>query len=465
MKKRVSFMGTMRVFGMIMAICLAFTACKQEEKATGNNEGSNEVSKVEPAASTDQESETLQEEPITLNITWWGGQARHDYTQVLLDKYTELHPNITFEAVPSGWDGYFDKLATQAAAGMMPDIMQMDYLYISTYANNDSVADLTPFIENGTIDVSNIDPVLLNSGKIDDEMAGMVLSSALLTMAYNAEVLAEAGVAEPEATWTWTEYMEICKTVYDKTGKLGSETIFADNINGFNYYLRQNNSRLFREDNKALGYEDDQLFIEFTNMIKELVEEGAMPTPDQYETFASTGVESFPVVTGKAAFRTDWSNFGVRTEGANPNLKLITPPFTESGNKGLWLKPGMFFSVSQYSTDEKKQAAAEFINWFVNSEEANAIIMAERGTPVSSGVREFLQTSGDLSTQQNEMLEFVGKAVELSVDAPAPDPAGISEISEQYKNEVYSVLYGAKTAEEAAASFRISANEILERNN
>ena len=67
---------------------------------------------------------------ITIKFTWWGNQSRHDYTQKILDKYTELHPNVKFEAIPAGWDGYFDKLSTQAASGSMPDIVQMDYLYL-----------------------------------------------------------------------------------------------------------------------------------------------------------------------------------------------------------------------------------------------------------------------------------------------------------------------------------------------
>ena len=52
---------------------------------------------------------------VTIRITWWGGQSRHEYTQQLLDKYTELNPSVHFQATPSGWDGYFEKLATDTA--------------------------------------------------------------------------------------------------------------------------------------------------------------------------------------------------------------------------------------------------------------------------------------------------------------------------------------------------------------
>lgn len=128
--------------------------------------GSGESSGDTAANSGSQAGETSQSGAaeggdVTIKITWWGGQSRHDYTQKLLDTYTQSHPNVKFEAVPSGWDGYFDKLATQAASGAMPDIVQMDYLYITTYAKNHSLADLKPYMDDGTIDVTNIDRSLL----------------------------------------------------------------------------------------------------------------------------------------------------------------------------------------------------------------------------------------------------------------------------------------------------------------
>ncbi len=53
--------------------------------------------------------------------------------------YTAKNPNITFQATPSGWDGYFDKISAQAAGDTMPDIMQMDYSFISTYSKNEYI--------------------------------------------------------------------------------------------------------------------------------------------------------------------------------------------------------------------------------------------------------------------------------------------------------------------------------------
>ena len=57
-------------------------------------------------------------------------------------------------------------------------------------------------------------------------------------------------------------------------------------------------------------------------------------------------------------------------EVALGQINMVTPPTRAGGEQGLWLKPGMFFSVAESS--QVKDACAEFINWFVNSEDAAA---------------------------------------------------------------------------------------------
>ena len=89
-----------------------------------------------PAAADGAAEQEAGGEKVVIKMTWWGGQTRHDQTQAVCDLYTSQHPDVTFELSPSGWDGYFDKLSTQTASGSMPDIVQMDYLYLATYAKN-----------------------------------------------------------------------------------------------------------------------------------------------------------------------------------------------------------------------------------------------------------------------------------------------------------------------------------------
>ncbi len=406
------------------------------------------------------------QEEVTLKISWWGNQNRHDYTQKILDKYTELHPNVKFEAMPSGWDGYFDKLSTQAASGTMPDIVQMDYLYITTYAKNNSLADLQPYVDNGTIDVSGISEEVVNAGKIDDKLAGIVGSTGCLAVGYNPDVFKEAGLEEPNASgnWTWDDFVKTAKEVKEKTGKLGvTSTGVVDDTNLFNFWVRQHGEQLFSDDNKSLGYKDDQIMIDYLDMWKDLMDAGAAANPDEYAQIVTLGQEAGPVVTGDAAMINENNNYASKLSSRNGNLEVTIPPVNETNTKAMWNKPGYFLCISE--TSKVKDEAAKFIDWFINSEESNDIMMAERGVPSSSEVREYLVNSGKMDEKQKEMFAYADKVLEYSGKAPAPDPIGISEVGESFKNCAYKAFYGEMSTADAAANFRKTADEILSRNN
>lgn len=403
------------------------------------------------------------EEPVTIRIAWWGGDGRHTATQQVLDLYTSLHPNVTFETSPSGWDGYFEKLATETASGNMPDIVQMDYLYISTYAQNNSLADLTPYVESGALDVSGVSENLLNSAKVDDKLVGMVLSSSLLAMTYNPDVLQQAGVDTPAGEWTWADFTDACNKIADVTG-LGISTGVVDDTNIFNYWLRQHDASLYAEDNLSLGYDDDALCAEYFTMWKDMMDSNAAADPDEYAQISTLGVEADPVVTGDAGFTLRWNNYTNLASANNDSLKMVTPPLAnDTGKSGLWLKPGMFFSVAQ--TSKVKDEAVAFINWFINSNEANEILMGERGTPVVESVRDYLIGTGRLTPAQQDMFAYVTEAAPYCGETPAPDPSGTSEITNAFKEAAYAVFYGQMDADSAAEYFRMQADEILERNN
>ncbi|MDR1639256.1 MAG: sugar ABC transporter substrate-binding protein [Clostridiales bacterium] len=451
------------IFAAIIAVIIT-AGCAGQQAAPNPTDAP--ASQAPAAAVTEQPKAEAppSEEPTApdakLSITWWGSQTRHDYTQTLLDLYSSNNPGISFEASPSGWDGYFDKLSTQAASGALPDIIQMDYLYLATYAKNNTLADLLPYADSGALSLGDVDENLYSSGFVDGKLSGLVLSSSVVTFPYNPAVLSEAGVSEPTVTWTWDDFIAICQQVKEKTGKYGLSSNPID-TNILNYYIRQSGSPLFAPDNKSLGYSDDSAFAGFAQLYKTLVDSGAAPTPDEWTQINALGKEASPVATGDAAFTTEWSNFGVIVAAVNPDIKLAVPPYSSSGNKALWIKPGMFFSVAQ--TSKLKDEAVKFIDWFINSEEANAIIMAERGVPVSSKIRSYLKTS--LNKQQQDMFDYIDLITAHSTQAPPPDPQGISEVNKLLIDTIDQVLYGRITPDEAAKNFRSEADAILARNN
>jgi multiple sugar transport system substrate-binding protein len=119
----------------------------------------------------------------------------------------------------------------------------------------------------------------------------------------------------------------------------------------------------------------------------------------------------------------------------------------------------MFFSITKHA--KYPDEAAKFINWFTNDLEANKILMAERGVPISPKIQEALAPL--LGKPQKAMFDFLKKIEAESSPICPPDPAGAGDVDTNvYVPEVIDpVMFKSITPEEAAVIFREKANEIL----
>lgn len=399
---------------------------------------------------------------ITISFTWWGSQTRHDYTKKLLDMYHQKHPNINFTTTPAGYDGYEQKLTTEAAGDALPDLMQMDYSFIEEFTKNGSLADLSSYVKNKTIDLSDADQSLVNSGKVGGKLGSIVIAETAPSIVYNPAVLSKAGLSEPTSGWTWDDLVNDSITIQQKTGGFGlGTTIPSDSVDMlFNYYLRQYSFSLYSADGKKLGYSDDKYFTQFVSLFKKMQDAKAEPTVDQYTQISTKGKEQSLVAQSQAGFMFEWANYPTIAAATNPNLKLAFMPNDSKTVKAMYLKPSMFLSVSN-SSKYKKQCA-EFINWFINDTDANNTINAERGVPISSKIRSGMEAN--LSAQNKLMFQYIDEASKNSSQVSAPDPSGASEVRTDLNNEVDAVLYGKKTVDKAASDFRTEANTALGRN-
>ncbi|MBZ0286986.1 MAG: extracellular solute-binding protein, partial [Anaerolineae bacterium] len=174
------------------------------------------------------------------------------------------------------------------------------------------------------------------------------------------------------------------------------------------------------------------------------------------------GVEANPIVTGDAAMAYFWSNQIVAiwtAAGADRNFVMHTVPRFEGGQSSNYIKPSMFFSIT--SQAKHPDEAAAFINWFVNSVEANEVLQAERGVPISSTVREALAPS--LGPAQAEMFRYL-EVIEGNNSPIRPaDPAGHADVINNIfvPEFVEPVMYGLIAPEEAVGLLREEANRIL----
>jgi multiple sugar transport system substrate-binding protein len=405
-----------------------------------------------------------QDEKVELRIAWWGSQNRHDRTIAVIELYEQMNPNVDIVYEPSGWDDHWTKLATQAAGGNLPDIIQQDYARINEWVTNGQLLPLDDFIASGIIDTSNIADASLAGGRVDGKLYGFNLGNNSETFVIDVDALAQAGLELPAVDWTWADFEDMALTLHEQLGiyAIGGNLHLSEHWKGI--YISCCDAYAYNAEGNGLGYteEQDHYFVDYLHMLLRLTDAGAIPTIEETNARTGTSTEDSYIVTQQAVMEYGWSNMLVAiwtAAGEDRNFIEWTVPRVVDGYPRNYIKPSMFFSIAKDS--KHAEEAAKFIDFFTNSVEANEILMAERGVPISSAVREALQPQ--LGPAQQAMFDFLGVVEGYNSPIRPPDPAGHADLNNNvYIPEVVEpVLYGVLSPEDAVKILREEAEIIL----
>jgi multiple sugar transport system substrate-binding protein len=411
-----------------------------------------------PAADAPTTAPAPSGEPIELRVAWWGSQNRHDRTLKVIDLFQQAHPNITITSEYGNFDDHWTKLATQSAGGNLPDVVQQDYSRIGEWVSRDLLLPLDPFVQSGAINLENVADEQLSGGKVDGQLYGISLGTNALTVLYDPAKFEAAGVATPTAEWTWSDFKQAASTIHEKLDIYGVEGFY--NMEFFKLFLKEHGQWVYSPDGKSLGYEDDALATEFFQTLLDMQESGAMPSREFDAARGTPALEESLIVSEQAAMLFVWSNQAVAVANAagERKLELAQTPSISSGTEGLYLKPSMFFSIP--SQAKNPEAAAMFIDFFLNSPEANEILAAERGVPIVPEVREAIE--GVVPPIQQQVFSYISEVEQVAAPIDPPDPAAHAKLlADVYNPLIDQLLYGELSAEEAAQQFREQATALL----
>ncbi|WP_222195568.1 ABC transporter substrate-binding protein [Modestobacter italicus] len=396
---------------------------------------------------------TREDGPVNMRFSWWGSDTRHAATQELIDLYESQNEGVTIEGDFTGFADYWDRLATSTAGGEAPCIMQQDTRYVREYADRNALLDLSPYIEDGTIDNSNLDENVAETGMVEDATYAIPTGVNAFSVVIDPQAYAAAGVEVPDGeSWTWDEMVETAAQVTQATGGqvYGMQ---AMGLNGgdtnFEVYAREHGEALFDE-NGEIGFTQETL-VDWWNIEKQASESGAEPPPSTTVEVFNGGVDQALVATGRGASGFWWTNeLPALTAGAGHELQFLRFP-TEEGNgeTGMYLKPAMFWAIS--SDCESPQEAAMFLDWLINSEEAVNIIKADRGLPVNTELRD--QIAPTLDAPGQAAVAFVEEITPDLQDPPALPPQGAGEVQSILQRYTEQILFDQISVEDAAEQF------------
>jgi multiple sugar transport system substrate-binding protein len=396
-----------------------------------------------------------------MRLTWWGNTVRDEQTLQVIELFKSKNPGVVIDTETTGWGSYWDKVNTQAASGSMPDLMQQDYAYIEQWASRNQLLDLTPYITDKTIDVSQIPESVLGGGKINGKLYAILLGTTAFGLVYDPAVLQKAGIPVPDSkNWTWKDFERTAQTIYEKTGVKTVPLGTVDPLVLFDNWIRQSGASVYSADGKKLGFTDTAVLKEFWDIQLRLLDKGALVPAS--EAFVQGSMEEGTLAKGTSWVDYIWNTqlTAHATAAGRPLDMLFLPRIEQYKRPGTYLKPSMFFSIT--ANAENPALAAKFLNFFINDLDANDIIRAERGIPAVANVRDYL--AGKMDNNQKIAFNFLGQAADYSSPVDPADPGASGEIRALFRDTTVQVLNKTIGSGDGAARFITRANQILSGN-
>ncbi len=388
---------------------------------------------------------------VELRFTWWGNAERAELTQQVIDLFEERHPNITISPDFAEFEAYWQARSTEVAGGGLPDVLQMDYVYLRQYAERGVLLDLNPQVEAGNLDTSDMVSGLAETGVIDGGLYGVAWAGNTWSMAYNPALFEQAGVPLPEVGWTWDDYHNAIRTITERTGVHGAPD-YIGRIYVLELQLLQEGGQLYTEDGQ-LGFTRDQL-RDFWNSTASLRDGGyTLPPQESAEVAPLT-----PLGADLVASEMSWDNFLVRYAGETETPLALGPvPSDNPEVLGQYLKPSMLLSAS--ARTEHPEEVAMFIDFLINDPEAGRILGGNRGIPATNAQRE----AAELTEVEQAVVDYENSLIEAGDLQPAPPapPAGAGTIEALFLRLGEEISYGRISVDEAVEQFFTEAETAL----
>lgn len=453
MKKVISLLCVVLLISVILISCAS--------NDSGSNVGSNNntSTRTETGGAGDKDA-APSDEPVTLRVSWWGGETRHSATLDAFDAYTALHPNVSFEGEYSGSTGpYLTKLLTQLAGDTAPDIIQIDYKWVRDLSQqSDNFVNFYDILDR--IDITHIDMDLAKEyTAYGDFLLGLPVGMNAIGFMYNPAVFEEHGLEMIEKP-TWNDIIDLGTKLHQADN---SKHLLIPHINHYYSFfkmmtMQRSGTNLIDDDDYSILFSRDDA-LQFFTYLKEMLDTGTLPPLEESLVYGTSYVDQIP----------EWhnGNYAMTSISASVLATMIqatdfpvevarAPILEDAVDPGIFTPVSMMFGINKKS--KHVDQAIDFINWYMNDDEAIMIMKSERGVPVNTRAREMLEDA-------NHILPNVSKSIQLA----AADAAGKSESALDTNPELHDIFikhwqlmgFGQATPEQAVDAYMAELEQAL----
>lgn len=419
-----------------------FTACNKENEA--------------PKTTTTSNKENQE---ITLRVSWWGGDDRHKKTIEALKLFEEKNPNIKIKSEYGGWQGWQEKITTQMAGNVAPDLMQINWNWINIFSKDGegfyNLNDLSDII-----DLNQYDKNILEQNIVNGKLNAIPYGVAGRVFLYNKSTYDKAGLPIPES---FEDMINSSKIMKEKLGNdyFGFEIDYYGALLLMLYKLEQETGKPFIVDNKV-AYTPQQI-KEAADFYLSLVNDKSIPSLEDRAAAGNIQLDQHPSwIVGKFGGTYEWDSASLKwRDSLEDGQELVVGEYPKDfgPHKSGFSKVSMALAINKNTKHPKE--TAELLEFLISNPEAVEILGVSRGIPANSKAVKTLDEKGLLDPfileANNKVMEFSGKGIHPLFEH--------KQLHVALKDIVDKLGYKQITSEDAANQIVNVTNSFLKENN
>ena len=341
----------------------------------------------------------LSSDPVTLTMSWWGGESRHNAYQEALKAFSAEHTTITVNPTFAAWSGWEDTMSTKFAGGVAEDVCQINWNWLYNYSGNgQTFLDLNSVTDY--LDMSQWDDAKLGACNVANAQQCVPISMTGRIFYWNMTTFNKAGITEVPATED--DLFAAGKAFQEKLG----DDYYPLHLGAYDrmilmvFYLESKYGKDWADPTTStLNYTADEI-AEGIDFIKSLVDGHViMPLPTYYGANGDGAThQSNEWITGKIAGIFEWDSAASKYQDALDEENK--PGFTVGEEIKFGDYNGGFSKVSMgmaiTKTCKNPAEAATLIEYLWNGDGA-AIMGSECGIPASKAGLATAQAAGKIN--------------------------------------------------------------------
>jgi multiple sugar transport system substrate-binding protein len=392
-------------------------------------------------------------------FSWWGGQARNQKTDEILQLFEADYPGVSVGREAADWQPHWDKLTIQAAAGNQPCTIQMQTRWLATYAKPNILMPLDDLLAQGVFNVDGIAQPILDGARGEDGKLYMIPSGVFIfALMYNktmAEAAEAAGVAPLPQPYTWTQLAEYVRAVkphlpegVNGVHNMGRET------DAFVTWVQSQGEKLFEGTTVTISKET---VVDWFNYWEALRKDGITDSAEVAVEDNGSLIEESNIATSRTFLTNRPPNrlashqAVVDTVTPGSKLDIMPYPTAEDGTTGMDLGSNGI-AIGATCPKELLPVSVAWVNFFTQDPRAAQIYQSDNGVVAVDHLAEAQAKDPNTAPGQVRFIELFRQVVDTA--KPVSWPAGGYQAVTDTLGRAYdAVAFETMSVEEAADQF------------